>query len=503
MKKFIRVLLIVVLIIVLGIFSVQFFVDKKINTALKNMENKGEITYKDYNLNLFAADFSIDSLTYFSGDNSFFVEKLKIHNIGLTEYVANKNINVGNLKLKKPTVTLIKKTKMKSAQKNKDFKVFNKSILVDDIEIEKATLIYKEDTLTKLKLKNYNIGLRKIKVDSQSLKKTIPFEYDHYNISGGKLYYLLNNLQTFTTESVNIKQDEVVLSNLRLIPNYSRKEYVKVIPYEKDLMDLKMGSLTFHNYKFDLDAKRNLLDIHKVKMDNIDFDIYRNKLVRDDPRKKKMYSGMLRDLPFDLNIDSLQVRNADLTYEEVQEKTEKTGKVFFTKMNVEVNSLTNLNMQRKDFPETVVDIDCQLMGQAPLNVSWTFKVNQPEDNFQIKGKGLNIPPKSLNSFFEPAFNMNASGENIKAIYFNFYGDKLTAQGEYHMVYDDLKIEVLKKNKDQQKNKLLSFFANLFVNHKNDSGDKVIEVSDVQRNPTRSFWNYFWKCIFEGLRKTLI
>src|SRR5690625_1906021 len=357
MKKFIRVLLIVVLIIVLGIFSVQFFVDKKINTALKNMENKGEITYKDYNLNLFAADFSIDSLTYFSGDNSFFVEKLKIHNIGLTEYVANKNINVGNLKLKKPTVTLIKKTKMKSAQKNKDFKVFNKSILVDDIEIEKATLIYKEDTLTKLKLKNYNIGLRKIKVDSQSLKKTIPFEYDHYNISGGKLYYLLNNLQTFTTESVNIKQEEEVMSNLRLIPNYSRKEYVKVIPYEKDLMDLKMGSLTFHNYKFDLDAKRNLLDIHKVKMDNIDFDIYRNKLVRDDPRKKKMYSGMLRDLPFDLNIDSLQVRNADLTYEEVQEKTEKTGKVFLTKMNVEVNSLTNLNMQRKDFPETVVDID--------------------------------------------------------------------------------------------------------------------------------------------------
>lgn len=503
MKKIIRVVLIIILVLGLGYFALHLFVSKKVDTALESLVEKGEITFSDYKLNLIAANFSIDSLTYFSGENTFFVEELKIKSISITEYLFNKNFKAGTLLIKEPVIKIIKKSKEESEEENSNSTDFDKMISVDEIDIENAKLIYKEDTLTKLELKDYNLGLHKIKVDAESLKRTIPFEYEHYTISGGKLSYLVSDLQTLTAESLNIKEHEVVLSDLRLLPNYSREEYVKVIPYEKDLMDLKMKSLSFYDYQFDLETERSLLDISKVTMDSVDFNVYRDKMVNDDTRKKKMYSAMLRDLPFDLNIDSLQVSNADLSYEEVQENTGKTGKIFFTNMNVDVRDLTNLDMERNDFPETIVDIDCQLWGQSPMNVTWTFKVNQPEDNFRIKGKALGIPPKSLNSFFEPAFNMNATGENIEAIYFDFYGDKKIAQGEYQMVYDDLKIEVLKKEKDQQKNKLLSFFANLFVNHENESGDDLIEVSDVERDSTRSFWNYFWNCVFEGLKKTLI
>lgn len=503
MKKSLRVFVVIITVVVVGYFAIHLFINKKVDSALSSLVEKGEITYADYDLNLIAADFSIDSLTYFSGENIFFVTELKIQNIGLGEYVLNKNFKAGNLQLKEPSIKINKKSEKDSTEKENGSNEFKKTISVDAVEVENGNLIYKEDTLTKLEWKNYNLKLSKIKVDAQSLQKTVPFEYEQYDISGGKLSYILNDLQTLSTENIKIEEEEIVLSDLKLIPNYSRKEYVKVIPYEKDLMDMKMRELRITDYKFDLESKRSLLDISKINMDSVDFKIYRNKLVKDDTRQKKMYSAMLRDLPFDLNIDSLQLHKANVTYEEVQEKTAKTGKIFFTEMNLDVRDLTNFSQQENDFPETVVDIKCQMYGQAPLDVTWTFKVDDPQDNFRIKGQAKGIPPNSLNSFFEPAFNMNASGENIEAIYFDFYGDKNIAQGEYQMVYDDLKIEVLKKEKDWQKNKILSFFANLFVSNKNNSGDQVVDVSGVERDTTRSFWNYFWNCILEGLKETLI
>lgn len=227
------------------------------------------------------------------------------------------------------------------------------------------------------------------------------------------------------------------------------------------------------------------------------------KWFRDDLSKKKMYSQMLRDLPFDLQIDTLQLSKVNLSYEEVQEKTGETGLVFFKNMEATISDITNRNMNREDFPKTIAQIQTQFMGASPLSVEWSFHINNPDDTFRITGESHHIPPEFINKFLQPAFNMQAEGTEIKDLYFNFSGNQYTANGNFKMLYDDLKIKVLKNDNKKSVNKLVTFVANLFVKRENKARENDVEIEKVERDPTKSFWNYFWNCIMEGLKKTMV
>lgn len=181
---------------------------------------------------------------------------------------------------------------------------------------------------------------------------------------------------------------------------------------------------------------------------------------------------------------------------------EKWGKCFFKHLNATGTAITNMDLESSKFPETHFHITSQFMGVAPLTVDWNFKINDHRDRFRIRGKGQEITADAINNFFVPGMNMKAKGDPIKILNFDFHGDQDTADGNFKMVYDNLKIDVLKKN-GNKKNDILSDIANLFVKHKNRANDKSVEVENVKRDKKRSFWNYLWTSIFNGVKKTLL
>jgi hypothetical protein len=64
------------------------------------------------------------------------------------------------------------------------------------------------------------------------------------------------------------------------------------------------------------------------------------------------------------------------------------------------------------------------------------------------------------------------------------------------------VAILDKENKEKKG-FLTAIANLLV--KSDSGKlpEDVDVEDVERDPTKSFFNLFWKGIEQGLKKTLI
>ena len=70
-----------------------------------------------------------------------------------------------------------------------------------------------------------------------------------------------------------------------------------------------------------------------------------------------------------------------------------------------------------------------------------------------------------------------------------------------MKHQKLQVALLKST--GEKDKILSAVANVFV--KSNSGDypESVSVENVQRDPTKSFFNLFWRGIEQGLKKTLI
>jgi hypothetical protein len=86
--------------------------------------------------------------------------------------------------------------------------------------------------------------------------------------------------------------------------------------------------------------------------------------------------------------------------------------------------------------------------------------------------------------------------------FNFRGNPKGLSGKFNLKHKDLKVAILDKE-NREKKGFLTAVANLLV--KSDSGKlpEDVDVEDVERDPTKSFFNLFWKGIEQGLKKTLI
>lgn len=498
MKKLLRPISIISLLLIIGYIILHFVVRNKVKSFLEEQKEENKLSYSDYSINLINGSASIDSVSVEINEDKFSAEKIKLKRVGYLAYLFKDKISVNELSVEKPTIELQQNKQEKEEESDADDS-FDKDIKIKSFSIAQADLSLLNGEHEQLRLKNYNLKLSGIKVTEESLENKLPFSYESYTINGGALNYHANQLQTVRWDSIALDTKNALVQQIQLLPNYTREDYVEVIDHEDDLMNIELSELLIDNYDFDLEEER--FSSSRVDLKDVNANIYRDKTVEDDTTRKKLYSAMLRDLSFDLTVDTLEVDNADLTYEEVQENTEKVGKVFFKQMNVLGTNITNVDMESDAFPETNIDITTQFMGTSPLDVNWRFKINDPKDNFRITGHSVDIPPKAMNGFFEAALNLKAKGEGINQLDFDFKGNDSSADGIYKMVFDDLEVEELKDEKALDK--VLSAVANIFMKKERTENDEKVEIEDVERDDTRSFWNYLWKCVAKGLEKSLI
>lgn len=84
------------------------------------------------------------------------------------------------------------------------------------------------------------------------------------------------------------------------------------------------------------------------------------------------------------------------------------------------------------------------------------------------------------------------------------GDNYNAKGSETLLYEDLKIEVLKSDSSDNKKKgFQTFLANALMKNSNPTnGVTKTEEINYQRDITKSFFNLVWKSIFSGAKKTV-
>lgn len=486
--------------IFIGYFALNLFLKNKVE-ALADQQKEWDLSYDQLHVNLLRRSVRLDSINLGAAGLKIDSKKAAIKGVGLIKFIFEDNISIDEFQIDQPSIDVSdSENSNKTSNKNQSDSL-DQTIFIKKVNLKNGRLSVNSDKIDELKLHNFRGHLDSIKIDKHTLKHKIPFDFKSYNVEGEEFTYKLNTLQTLKVGQFQIHTHEADFTDVKLLPNYSRESYVKIIPYQKDLMNIDLKELKLKDYSFSLEKSGKLM-ARKIHLDQVNAYIYLNKLVKDDPNKKKLYSRTLREMPFKLNIDTLQISNSAINYKEVQEKTKKAGKVFFENLNATGTGISNINMDSPDFPETKLHITSQLMGVAPLDIDWRFSVNDPQDRFRIAGKSQHITADAINNFFVAGMNMKAEGDPIKKLKFDFHGDEDTAGGDFQMIYDDLKINVLKKN-GEEKNGFLSAIADIFVSHKKTENKKPVTVKDVERDKKRSFWNYFWTAIFTGLKETML
>ncbi len=366
-------------------------------------------------------------------------------------------------------------------------------------------------------LKGLNIAVNDVLVDSLSHKdksrfyntRNIDFELKNYRIATpDSLYFLTFNKVLFSTEKSRLQ-----LSNLTYTARYSTDAFYKKVKQSKEKFDVNIEKVTLNNIDIEKLRKDRRLYSSKVVIANGKIDIYNTnqypKVKRD--RTGKFPHQQLQKLAFDLNFPHVVLQNLTIAYHEHNQQTRSTGRLVFSKMRGNLYNVSNDALVLKKQPLARASVTTSFMGRAPLSVLFTFNMVDKKGAFSYAGTLGAMDGRAVNAIVRPLALAEVKSLSVKKLQFNMHGNEDYTKGLVKFWYDDLKINLLKKDQETgslRKRGLASSVANMYVlqqsNPRYSRNDTVFTVGKAyfKRSYEMSFFNLMWKGLLEGLKQSV-
>ncbi len=479
--------------ILLILFLLGIYAKQKIKSTLE--EELGEnLQYEELDVSLISRRIKFTRPEISFSGNTINAEEISINGIGLYQYLMNKNIRVNDIELKSPVATFSKAKDTAGTSGNG--KNFQQDIKVGSLSIENGEIrTVKNDTSeTPLFALLESFSLSDIVVNSETIERKIPFNYNFYGFKVDSVYMALDDQHDFSVGNLSSENGRINLERFRILPKYDKVEFQRHIPYEKDRFELLVESIQLDSLSWGFKSDSLQIQNPLMTIRGADLEIYRNKLVQDDPRNKTLYSEKIRNIPFKIDFDSIHVEQSKIVYEEKVKEDRPPGMVSFHEIKAGISNISNMGLEASK-SKTVIDANALFMGVTPLEVDWQFDISNEWESFTISGNFGTVPASAINEFVRPAMNVEVEG-NIDYLAFSYSGNDDKAVGDVRIQYRDFKVVILQKG-GEEKNSFWSAIANLFISNNAVNEDVVNQDLEVTRNKKKSFWNYAWLMIREG------
>ncbi len=496
------VVITIVFLMVLAFFLIKVWlnitVEKKLNTGLP--ENL-HIEYSDLHIEWLKGNASIQNpiIHSYSKDSLYYtkikLEKISISGFDYFSYFTKKEIHISNITLKEPTIYEYSNPRNNNVCKKIIKKPEFSSFTVDELTVQNGEVYwYERPTNTlKLNIKKLNIKIIGLGTDHHFLLKKIPFYYRDINASFKESNFALNEFENLTIDSLNFDKKNVLFKKIEIKNKYNKHVLSNKLYKERDHISLSIPILELYNYQYSNNEISLFFTADSSKITQPVLELYRDKLVLDNETYKPLYGKMLQQLNFNIDIPKIRITDGFVGYEELVNPQTEPGRIYFDNINMWM-SLSNL--KRKN--ETIkVTSKASFMGET--DVTLDFKTNATYNNFTVSGNFKNFTTKSINSFLENNLRSRAKGKVIEA-FFTISGNDKRSIGDIKMKYQDFEFVILKKD-SLKINKTLTAIANLFVNDgskTDDNGYRFGKIK-VERDQTKSFFNFLWISIRNGLK----
>ena len=146
------------------------------------------------------------------------------------------------------------------------------------------------------------------------------------------------------------------------------------------------------------------------------------------------------------------------------------------------------------------------LRHGKLRVKLDYDLASPLGNYTSSADLGPVSLKELNSVFIPFANIQLKSMVLHEGHIKFHGNSKGINGNGRIIYDKLKVLILKPNSKShktKKQKFVSFFANIFaVRAHNRIGKREVLATQihVSRKRRQPFGNLMWECLFEAIKK---
>lgn len=294
---------------------------------------------------------------------------------------------------------------------------------------------------------------------------------------------------------------------LKLIPQLPEDAFVHSYATQKDRYNFTLENLTFKGIDRAALFKKELY-VENVSVERSSFKIYRDLSIPRDTlsRVGKYPQQELLRLSLPVNIRTLVMPVSFIEYKEKNGKSDSAGKVQFYQVHATIRNVTNMKSAIARDNKCTLDFQAKFLNIAPVKARLAMQLNSKRGEFTIAGNIGAISAVALNPLIQPMGLARIKKGTVHDVRFDFKGDDSSSNGKLTILYDDIGIELLRKNNSQNKydRKLIpTLLAGALVKKSNPGKNGDIRVADVHfdRNLNKSFFNLLWKSIFTGIKET--
>jgi len=504
-KKTLVILGSILLVLLVTFFIANYYAKRKLKTLVANLPEHIQLQYEVADIGLLSGNLRLEKplLTIKGKTTQGTIAKIKLESLVIQDLSywnlwVHDHISLDRIALNDAEITyfhnkLVQDDAYNSSVGNK----LKQDIGVEVFEISNASVEVFDQATDSLMFKTRHLSLKldAVAATSKTLTSKLPIDFKNLSFKTEALKFQMNEFDDLYMDSINITKTHSKFSGLAIKTKYSKSGLSKRLKKERDHFNVTIASAEV----FDQDAgfhKDSMFDFRskKVVFTSPKLEIYRDKLVADDPVRKDLYSKMLRTLGFNLALDELVLKDASIIYEEKVKQENPAGQLQFKQLEATMFNVGNT------YKEPIhIDIASKFMKDTPLKVRWDFDVHDVNDHFMFEADLGALRAEDLNPFMTPNLNITLDGE-LNQTYFTIDANANTGSIDLKTAYEQFDVNILKEG-GNKKNKLLSGLVNLFVantSQKKEDGYRYGHAKQVERDKTKSVFNYVWLNTKSGL-----
>lgn len=441
-------------------------------------------------------------------------KQLLIEGINLDDALTSKTMDYKLVKLVNPVIHVYRgNNKAPKAGQGEKFperflKEMNK-LKIDRLQVQGATIVAHGASNKSNKLNDVQISLNDILLDSTTRSSKDRFLFAKNAVINFSNYTTntSDGLYTFRVGKGRITspQQQVVLQNISFSSPLGRRQFMARQKLAKELFDLSLSTVTLNKVDW-----WTLFNGEEIVAGNLlatggKLSVYFDRSLPLKSRMGNFPNQLIKKLPFKMNLATFNIRDLDFSYTERNPVSRQEGSIYFD--NVQ---LTGRNVSTTNNRPLQIDGSGLFMHQVPVSTRFTFDMARAERG---KFSATVVAEKDfegslINSFASPLGLTKIEKGRLQKVNAVISGDQHNASGTVTVLYNDLKLAMLEKDRGQKaldKKDVTSLFANLFVikndNPKNGKEARV-EKASFQRDPNGGFFMLIWKTILVGALKTI-
>jgi hypothetical protein len=442
-------------------------------------------------------------------------EKLTLNGVNTNEIVKNKNLVVDTILCNDITLYELPAENLKSSTA-KISKSADSTGFMNVYGVYMKHLNFPKVTFVPFAKSNYTLGNIAIKVNDVKSSQLINLQMHPMNFTK-EAEVTLASFSTsskddsyhfyFKNMSLNSLTKELKIASFNVNPFGSENIFANKFHFQRDRFDITFSGISLKNIDMNslLDKR---LEANELLISNANAKIYRDlhKPLEKKSRVGNYLSQLLLKINYPINISKATISNAFIQYRENETVSDSIGVVTFVNSKLNISNISNIPSAIQKNNQLSISFDTKVLSEIPLTGNFKFKLNSDNGEFAVNGNAGGFDALLLNKISIPMTLIKINSGKINSIDFNFTGNNTSANGNFLMKYNNLKVDVLKrdKNSNQMKKRgFASMAANFLVQNNNPGSSGLREVNPkYDRNIYKSFFNLVWKTIFTGMKETV-